>query len=179
MQQAVAALNQDFAARGLNAIDIGVGIHSDRVVVGNMGSRTRLNYTAIGDGVNLASRLEGLTKYYGVALVASAQTAAATSGLQWLELDRVRVKGKQEAVCILEALPADSSAELLQAAAAFQHFLAAWYAGDFVTARERLAANTVLASCRPGLVQLYEKRLQPLLAQAPQHWDGIHTFDAK
>jgi adenylate cyclase len=179
MQRAVASLNRNFAARGLKPIDIGVGVHSDRVVVGNMGSSTRLNYTAIGDGVNLASRLEGLTKYYGVALVVSAQTAALAPGLQWLELDRVRVKGKQEAVHILEALPPDCDASMLQAAAEFRHFLAAWVAGDFVTAQALLAANTVLAAQRPGLVQLYHARLQQVLTQAPRHWDGIHSFETK
>lgn len=179
MQQAMLELNRSFAARGLKPIDIGIGVHSDRVVVGNMGSRTRLNYTAIGDGVNLASRLEGLTKYYGVALVVSAQTAAASPGMHWLELDRVRVKGKQEAVRILEALPSDAPADLVDAAAAFQHFLAVWYAGDFARAELLLTANHGLATARPGLVALYRQRLQQLLAQAPQHWDGIHTFDAK
>lgn len=179
MQLAVATLNQSFALRGLKPIDIGIGVHSDRVVVGNMGSSTRLNYTAIGDGVNLASRLEGLTKYYGVGLVVSAQTAAMIPDLQWLELDRVRVKGKQESVHILEALPADCDAPLLQAASAFRQFLAAWYAGDFLTAQALLESNTLLCARRPVLVQLYATRLQQMLAKPPLHWDGVHTFDAK
>ena len=179
MQHAVTVLNESFVARGLKPIDIGIGVHSDRVVVGNMGSRTRLNYTAIGDGVNLASRLEGLTKTYGVAVVVSGQTAAATPGLRWLELDRVRVKGKQDAVVILEALPPDTDTALLQAAALFQDFLAAWQSGDFAKAEILLAANTALATARPGLVSLYKKRLQRLLEQPPRHWDGIHTFDTK
>lgn len=179
MQHAVAALNRDFAARGIGALDIGVGIHSDRVVVGNMGSRSRLNYTAIGDGVNLASRLEGLTKFYGVALVASQQTAAQVPGLNWLELDRVRVKGKQDVVRIFEALPPDAPADLLEAASSFRQFLTAWYAGDFAQAGTLLAENTGLARCRPALVALYRERLQRFAQTPPQGWDGVYRFNEK
>lgn len=179
MQQAVSSLNHDFAQRGLGQLHIGVGVHTDRVVVGNMGSHSRLNYTAIGDGVNLASRLEGLSKFYGVALVVSEHSRHRCDGLQWLELDQVRVKGKQQAVRIYEALPADAPPALLQAAAAFQSFLHAWYAGDFASASERLTANTALATLRPTLVALYRERLQRCAGTAPPDWDGVYSFSEK
>lgn len=99
-------LNEAFAARGMNPIDIGVGIHSGPAVVGNMGADIRFDYTAIGNTVNLASRLEGLNKYYGSHVLVSEDTRrqVGDGGFTFRELDRVRVMGKFQPVVIHELL---------------------------------------------------------------------------
>jgi adenylate cyclase len=98
MTQALDDLNRQWHQRGLPAIDVGIGINTDRVVAGNMGSETRLNYTVIGDGVNLASRLEGLTKTaeYGARIIISSSTLAGSrERYRTRRLGEVAVKGKR------------------------------------------------------------------------------------
>ncbi len=105
MEQALIGVNAAFAARGLSPIAIGIGIHAGKVVAGNMGAPSRLNYTVIGDGVNLASRLEGLTKQYGATIIVSEACAHAAPGFSYRELGVVQVKGRQEPVRIFAPLP--------------------------------------------------------------------------
>jgi adenylate cyclase len=103
MARALDTLNTELRAEGKPALAFGIGLNTARVVAGNMGSKTRLNYTVIGDGVNLASRLEGLTKdpAYATPIIASEATLAAiTPRPVARELGEVKVKGKSEAVKI-------------------------------------------------------------------------------
>lgn len=185
MHRALAGVNANFMARGLKPITIGIGINTDKVVAGNMGSQSRLNYTVIGDGVNLASRLEGLTKRYGAAIIVSEQCALAAPDFVYQELDRVRVKGKQEPVSIFEPLCAANAApaalkELLEH---FQRFLQAYRDGRFAAALSLLDEYEALclryAMPGPVLIALYRERLNELLQNPPLHWDGVHTFDKK
>jgi len=99
MSAALDEINQQWAERGLPTLEVGIGVNTDLVVAGNMGSTTRLNYTVIGDGVNLASRLESLTKtpeYRTRIIVSSATLAKARESYQTRRLGQVAVKGKQK-----------------------------------------------------------------------------------
>lgn len=91
-------LNQEFIERGWPTISMGIGINTDSMFVGNMGSEFRKAYTVMGDAVNLASRLEALTKYYGVNCLISASTSNLIDGYHPSLIDKVKVKGKTQAV---------------------------------------------------------------------------------
>jgi len=101
MAAAIRELNVEHAALGLPPIQIGIGLNTGMMCVGDMGSDARRSYTVIGDAVNLAARLEGLCSGYGVEMVVSESTRAQAGGdFAWLELDRVMVKGRQQAVTV-------------------------------------------------------------------------------
>jgi adenylate cyclase len=104
MQKACRALNQRFAARGWPMLNIGIGINSGTARVGDMGSQLRRAYTAMGDAVNVASRLEGSTKYYGVGILVGEATRRLIEDVAFREVDRVRVKGKDQAITVYEPL---------------------------------------------------------------------------
>ncbi|MFZ2089744.1 MAG: adenylate/guanylate cyclase domain-containing protein [Desulfobaccales bacterium] len=105
MVETLKILDQEWVAQGRPPLRIGIGINSGPVAVGNMGSDTLFDYTAIGDNVNLASRLEGLNKYYGTDIIVSGSTAESLDNHFVLrELDLVRVKGKKQQVTIFELL---------------------------------------------------------------------------
>jgi adenylate cyclase len=104
MIDAVRGLGDEFAKRGWPPISVGVGVSSGVMNVGNMGSQFRIAYTVLGDTVNLGSRLEGLTKQYGVDMIVSEMTATLLPEFAFRELDLVRVKGKTKPVAIFEPL---------------------------------------------------------------------------
>lgn len=174
------SLTAGFQARGWPALAIGVGVSSGPMNVGNMGSEFRMAYTVLGDTVNLGSRLEGLTKQYGVNVIVSAATQAAAAGFVFRELDRVRVKGKREPVAIYEPL---GSVEQVtpQAQAAAQRLaeaLVAYRASDWDRAEALLSALDAAAPHR--LYQLYLERIRHFrAAPPPADWDGVFVFETK
>lgn len=112
MQERMARLREEFAAEGLPAFHIGIGINTGPMNVGDMGSTYRRAYTVLGDAVNLASRLEGLTDFYGVPILVSDSTCEQTPNFVYRTVDRVRVKGRRQALTISQ--PVTSSDEDLE-----------------------------------------------------------------
>ena len=104
MQQIAAELNDKFRAKGWPTLKIGIGVNTGNVRVGDMGSKVRKAYTVMGDPVNLASRLEGRTKQYGVGILVGEATEKVVKDVVFKELDRIRVKGKNEPVAIYEPI---------------------------------------------------------------------------
>jgi len=136
MVDALEPLNAKFRRHKLPPIEIGIGLNTGVMNVGNMGSRYRVAYTVVGDAVNLGARLEGLTRIYDAKIVVSESTKAANPAIAFRELDHVRVKGKGEATRIFEPVGslADLGAEQHDWLARHESALNAYYAGDFTEA---------------------------------------------
>lgn len=176
MAQAIHRMNETHHARGLPAIGVGIGLNTGTMCVGDMGSDTRRSYTVIGDAVNLASRLEGLSKIYGVDMVASESTRNQAPGFAWQELDRVRVKGKEQAVAIFQPLPPTASVAELQL---WGQALTTYRQQDWVTC-EALLTQLQHQNVNNYLYRLYAERvaLRKPLPMEPS-WDGTTEFENK
>jgi adenylate cyclase len=153
-------LNEDLKAEAEGAgrthypLRIGIGINTGECVVGNMGSTSRFDYSALGDTVNLAARLEGASKAYGVSLLLGERTARAVrEAFAVLELDRITVKGKTEESPVFTVTRKCSEGAL----AAHQQFLEAHYRRD-VGSQQQLAPD--LMRDIPELRAYYERALQ-------------------
>jgi adenylate cyclase len=181
MQRTLAELQPEFKARGWPPIKIGVGINSGRMSVGNMGSEIRLAYTVMGDAVNLASRLEGITKEYGADIIVGEAVCRAAPGFHYLELDRVRVKGKDAPVAIFEPLgrQGDVDRAVLDQAALFQKAIKLFRSEDWDLAELQLLNLQKLAPHRK-LFQLYLERISHYRVEPPPaNWDGVYVFQTK
>ncbi len=181
MQAALLALNVRFADRGWPPIDIGIGINTGPMTVGDMGSTVRKAYTVLGDAVNLAARLEGVTKHYGVGIVVGEATRACTPGIAYRELDRVKVKGKLDPVSIFEPLGEETtlSPRLRDEAQRWHEALAGYRSQDWDGAAGSIEA---LARERPDcrLYTLYLARIAQLrVNDSTLEWDGVYTFYTK
>ena len=180
MHRELAALNAGaLKALGLE-FAIGVGLNTGEMVVGNMGAETRFDYTVAGDAVNLGSRLEGLTKTYGVfCLAGDATRAGASKDFRFRALGLVQVKGKHEAIAVWEFLGGPSR-ELAryERLDAWDAGLEAFRAGRLADARTHLGAFAA-ANPRDVAAGLYLERLQGLPAEAPPGFSPVTVFTTK
>ena len=181
MQKAVRALDDAFKVRGWKPLHIGVGVNTGTMTVGDMGSRVRKAYTVMGDAVNLGSRLEGITKQYGVEILVGDTTRERVKDVVFREIDRVRVKGKEHPVGIFEplGLSTDVTKDRLEEVKLWQQALRAYRAQDW-DQTDMLLLN--LKRIAPGtkLYDLYEERVAHLRQNPPgESWDGVTTFETK
>jgi len=182
MADAVHDINRVHRAAGQPEISVGIGINSGVMSVGDMGSTARRSYTVVGDAVNLASRLEGLSGHYGVEIVASASTRELAPDHIWQELDSVRVKGKAQAVAVftpLDARTPEAAEQARQLLGQWAEVLAAYRRQDWAEGRS-LLAPLLAADAEKVLYQLYAQRLASM-ALRPQdpNWDGATRFETK
>lgn len=181
MQKALKELNKALLVKGWPELKIGVGVNTGVMTVGDMGSPVRKAYTVMGDAVNLGSRLEGITKQYGVGIIVGEETRAKLGKAFVLrELDRVRVKGKHEPVGIYEPLgrAGQVDKETLDHLKLWDQTLQAYRSQDWDRA-EMLLLN--LTRMTPHyLYDLYAKRISHYRQEPPgSDWDGVTTFETK
>ena len=173
-REALAGLYASPQWGSMPGFDTRFGLHHCIASVGHFGSPDRFNYTAIGDGINLASRLESLNKHYGTSIIASAALReAAGPGFLFRHLDRVAVKGKTQSLDIYELL-GESAAAAPAHVEVYEQALEAWFQGDF---RRALALAATQPSDFPSAFLAARCRL--FIAAPPADWDGVYTFDSK
>lgn len=170
-----------FKSRGWPEIKIGVGLNSGNMSVGNMGSEFRMAYTVLGDAVNLGSRLEGLTKEYGATVIVSESIKEAVPEFEYLELDMVRVKGKDRPVTIYQ--PLGFSVELDKAvrseAKRFSQALKMYRQRDWDTAEREIFNLSTLNALRK-VYKLYLDRIMYFRNNPPgDNWDGVFVYTTK
>lgn len=174
-------LQDHFKSRGWPPIKVGVGLNTGDMTVGNMGSEFRLAYTVMGDAVNLGSRLESLTKNYGVAIIVSEFTRARVPDFAYRELDCVRVKGKDKPVKIYEPIgpERDLKPGEREELTLYNEALTLYRSQQWGPAKVAFTRLQQLAPKR-ALYTLYLERIAHFEQQPPPaDWDGTYTFLTK
>ncbi|WP_424192519.1 CHASE2 domain-containing protein [Ampullimonas aquatilis] len=180
MRSLLKKFNRRMSEIGLPKISIGIGINSGVMSVGDMGSKIRRAYTVVGDAVNLASRLESLSKYYGVSILVGEQTRQKVPGIVFREIDTVCVHGKEIAVRLFEPISYEKDVNNY-----IQEELDIWHRqlehyrnGHWSEAMQELT-RLLKRNPESRLYRLFETRLQKFNHTPPVSWNGITYFDAK
>lgn len=182
MQKSLAQLNPEWRARGWPELEMGIGINFGEVIFGAIGSMEKAEPTVIGDAVNIASRIEGLTKQYGVGVLLGESAAALAAEKFHLQpVDFVRVKGATRPIHVSAALgPRDEplSGETTAYLQSYEAALGCYRAGDFSKARE-LFTDCLNIRKNDALAAMYVRRCEELAREQPAAWDGVFVMDAK
>lgn len=181
MQKRIRGLDPEFVKRGWPVLNIGVGLNCGEMNVGDMGSKFRRAYTVMGDAVNLASRLEGLTKEYGVGILVSESIVKAAQGFAYREIDKVVVKGRHEGVAIFEPLGkvGEVGESALQEVDRFHKFLE-FYRKQRWDEAENLLKTLSYAAPDFRLYKVYLKRVVHFRQDTPgPAWNGTWVFTTK
>jgi adenylate cyclase len=176
-QQALEALRPHFRERAGKDLYMRIGLNSGPAVVGNMGSRTRFDYTMLGDAVNLAARLEGVNKQFRTYTMASAATLGQAGGaFPARELARVAVVGRKEPVTVHEPMLPEVYASRKPLLESFAQALHAFYDGRFAQAVERFGRT---AGQDPPAAAYQEKCRELLESPPPGPWGGVWVMTSK
>ena len=183
MMRELKAWNAQRSAEGRKPVDIGIGLNTDMVVSGNIGSKKRMDYTIIGDGVNLASRLESACKQYGTHILISEFTYKHLRGTyRTREIDLVVVKGKTQPVAIHEVLDyhtEDTYPQLIDALGYFRDGLAKYRAGRWNDA-QALFSQVLSLNPADKSAKLYVERCHYLAENPPDgEWNGVWVMESK
>lgn len=182
MRRRLDRFNRDRASESLPDIRIGIGISSGEVVSGNIGSQRKMEYTVIGDGVNLSSRLESITKQYGCDIVLSEHTYELCRDLIWVrELDRIRVKGKSEPVRIYELLEDRNhslDAVTHDMLSIYHEARNTYLSRDFARAK-RLFQDALKLRDDQAVKEHLNRIDQYLITPPGENWDGVYTMTTK
>lgn len=189
MQEKVNDLKADFIKDGLPPIAVGIGLNTGLMNVGDMGSSYRRAYTVLGDAVNLGSRLEGLTRYYGAEILVSDETRRNCPDVLFRRLDRIQVKGKNEPVDVFEPLcrKSQASEKLLISLASFEEALSKYQAQDFAQAKallvQLLLDDDLLEDKRQSRALLYQRYLERIVefetTPPPANWNAVYVHTNK
>lgn len=180
MSKNLKKLNEKWESMGVPPIGIGIGLNTGQVIVGNMGSEKRFNYTIMGDEVNFGSRLEGLNKTYGTECIISGETQAEIKDdMRFVtrELDNVMVKGKKEPKIIFELITAEVTQAFQQILPFFKQARAEYTEGNFQQALDIF--NTILKIYPDSPSQTFAERCKYLIENPPTDWNGVYEFKTK
>ena len=178
----LAAWNRERAAKGQLPVDMGIGLNTDTVVSGNIGSPKRMDYTMIGDGVNLASRLESACKQYSAKILISEHTFAKLRGTYRIrDIDEVIVKGKTEPVGVYEVLDYhtdETFPNLMEVVNHFKEGRKSYKKGDWDKAIKSFK-EALKGHPHDLLSKTYIERCAHLKSKPPKHWDGVWKLESK
>lgn len=180
MQEVTEQLKPMFKAQGLPEINIGVGVNTGYMNVGDMGSSYRRSYTVLGDAVNLGSRLESITKFYGAKVLIGEETYDHLTGFVCRFVDKIQVKGKEEAIRVYEPLGIEGKVEshLLEELKQYEIAYSSYLSQDWDGARE--AFKSLKENHSLVLYDVYLDRIEDLKAQSlPEDWDGTFRHTSK
>ena len=182
MLDKVEELKVEFKTLGLPEINIGIGLNSGLMNVGDMGSNYRKAYTVLGDAVNLGSRLEGITKFYGVKLLVGEDTKKLADQFEYRTIDKIKVKGKTKAIVAYEPVgkKGELPRELKENLQCFNKGLQAYYAKDWLAAKNYFKDLLARDNSHTKLYQQYLHRIQQLQdTTLPEDWDGVYEHLTK